>query len=255
MGRPSKRNKVFNYIQGIREKHPDFTYQEIQGELKTVLIRRIKKDNPEFSEQRCLEELEVRDLMPSVSSIKNWLSPRNQQSTKATDTTPRTNKVWSYSANTWRQIEDPINWQVWDDVSMVLENNGYRLFHEIGNPECPTVEIYRRDSDDSYLVDVQVSTSSSELASIYIDGLPNLMDWLSRYSPIFQLRRIDDRLDDLVTMGKRAFRAWHGHRFDNYCRDCEPELFEKVIEDRLKKRKDFNKEQQELHKLNHPEEI
>lgn len=96
--------------------------------------------------------------------------------------------------------------------------------------EEPAYELYaREDGPWRYLV-VANDPSSSQV--IYMKEFAALFELRLRLSALAHAERTAYLLTDLHRMADIMFKVTHGHSFEGICRKCDPEGYEKMLENR-----------------------
>ena len=144
-------------------------------------------------------------------------------------------KAWKYHRGDWTEIDDPLVWEKDDEWETVFSRAGYYSFPSATYGEGTCAELYvKKDYSSPYLITFSLSDS---IEHVYIDDIPSLMQWLRDYSPIWSLQQIASQQEDLLTLFGRAFRAWHGHGYENVCSDCDPAEVDRIQEFRQRAKK------------------
>ena len=143
--------------------------------------------------------------------------------------------AWKYHFGEWTEIEDPLLWNEGEEWGTTLQRAGYRDYPQFtlgGQFSSIIAQLYlKKDDEPPYLITFGISDT---VENVYIDSLPSLMYWLREYGPFYSLIQIAETQDDLLTLFGRAFRAWHGHDYNDVCLRCAPNQFKQLQELRQK---------------------
>lgn len=150
---------------------------------------------------------------------------------------------WKYYKGEWTKIDDPLVWNEDEEWGTILTRAGYHSYpaHIWGEEEDDHIELYiKQDDTPPYLINLILG---GNIIAVYIDDLPNLMQWLKDYAPVFSLD-IVPLLNDFLTLFARAFRAWHGHEWESPCAICDPYAYQRIqeIHQRQRERKRSNEQ-------------
>ena len=140
-------------------------------------------------------------------------------------------KAWKYHLGEWSQIDNPMVWYEGEDFDIAMKRAGYYSFpqQEYGGD----LRLYvKKDDELPYLITFNLSDT---IESVYVYDLPSVMQWLRDYSPIFLLSEMAFLQDETQTLLRRAFRAWHGHDYQNICARCDPLKYERIQQMRERK--------------------
>ena len=152
------------------------------------------------------------------------------------------NRGWMYKRGTWEETEDPLVWEEGDAWETVLDRAGYEKQAEAGfsgiGSSSWDIEVYKKKDDSSYLA--SVCYNSSDIETIVLPDYPSLLMFLREFAPFLTLESILFELDELRTMGDKAFQAWHGHDYAMMCHFCDPVGWER---DKQRKREQAEKKQ------------
>lgn len=146
-------------------------------------------------------------------------------------------KGWKYHRGKWAQIDDALLWNDGDEWGQVLERAGYSShalagYGDLGDAKA--IEVYEKHDGGGYLIAFSFS-DTTEYA--IVDDLPSLMDWLRDYSPFFLLHEVAWKVEELLDISGKAFRAWHKHDYGSVCPECDPDAWRRLQEIRQRRRR------------------
>lgn len=150
-------------------------------------------------------------------------------------------KAWKYYHGEWLVIDHPMIWNVGEDFEIAIEREGYYKFPSMTFGDLYGIKIYTKKNNDDNEFPFLISLCISDYCyTIYIETLPDLMNWLRDYSPLFTLHQMAYVHDELFTLFSRAFQAWHGHDYTVFCYHCDPDAWEARRKRKQSKKEDID---------------
>jgi len=113
----------------------------------------------------------------------------------------------------WRDGED---WEHW------LERNGFCEFATESDEYSYAIHMASSKAEQALGVAI-FALGSDRVANVVAVDQIDYLDVYARWMPALHGAELKYQLENIETAIERAFRAWHGHKPEDACPECDPE--------------------------------
>jgi hypothetical protein len=147
--------------------------------------------------------------------------------------------TWEYNRGQWSHIEDPFGD---NDVDTCLKEMGFenRTLLGVDDSYSLSAEIWEAKEDSAkwqFVIFVQITTG--RYTPVFVVDLPSMIMFLKDFQPLASHGLLQDFQGVLSTIIDKVFHAWHGHGWEEACRECDPDQV-KATRRILARRRDTN---------------
>jgi hypothetical protein len=116
-----------------------------------------------------------------------------------------------------------------DDVSFLVKA-GYGIHSDDGSSEhfyYSRVQVFVKKDNENIAITLLPDEGTDTSAAVVLTETPeDLIDLRLKLAPFISMKVLSQFCDSIFGLAAKAFRAWHGHRQDHCCRECDPETWE-----------------------------
>jgi hypothetical protein len=115
-----------------------------------------------------------------------------------------------------------------DEVSFLIRA-GYGIHSDDGAAESfyfSRVQVFVKRDDENIAITLLPDEGTDSAAVVLTETPEDLIDLRLRLAPFISMKVLSQFCDSIFGLAAKVFRAWHGHRHDHCCRECDPETLE-----------------------------